>query len=369
MARPAAGLRRSLLSVERGLGVGILVLLAGCDAACHRTDEAASTVSPRNLEEAAWSLDVTGEPSVLELESGSVAVTMPGERAVFIFDSTGRALDTLGREGEGPGEFQMASSLFRGLQGAFAVLDPVARRLTYYGADLRYDSIREIPVVHDARSVVRVANGSWLSLAGSAVGRRDSARIRVSDAKGLEHKSIASLHTPLRRMVPFGAIAINTPPEYAARDAWGVTSAGEVWIARGGDFRIDWILHGGSFVEGEPQPFQAIRTVKDDLGRWRGLPAPEYMSGVDRPMASIKAPFQSALGTDAGDVWFWLNQRSGFTTERFECRQRDGMPGTTLLLPKASKLVHIGRRRLYVYAQTEAGDAKLSAHATVPCAD
>lgn len=184
---------------------------------------------------------------------------------------------------------------------------------------------------------------------------------------GSTEEQVATLHTPAPTLMPFGAIAINAPPEYAPKDEWGVTADGDVWIARGADFRVDWVSRDGRLASGRAREFEAIRTERQDLERWRGMPAPTYMRGVDRPMADLKAPFQAAMGTGQGEVWFWLNQRSGYTSERFECRPRDGSAGITLVLPISSKVIHSGARRMYVYSLSSEGDATLSAHAAVPC--
>ncbi len=148
---------------------------------------------------------------------------------------------------------------------------------------------------------------------------------------------------------------------------WGVFDDGRVWIARGGDNRVDLIEATGRTVAGSSVPHAVIRTTDDDLRLWRGMPAPATFDGVKRAIAPVKAPFQEVTGSAAGDLWFWLNQTAGYRQELYACRV--GTDGETrrVWLPAAHKIVAIGRRHLYVYGESRPMASPRSAPIRAPC--
>lgn len=120
------------------IAISITWMLAACDTA------------PREGAAAGWTLTrdaVAGEgegPGALTTVSdvtvgadGVVYVTQPQESVVKSYDRQGRFLRVIGREGEGPGEFENPGSL--GWRGdTLWVQDSRNRRITFFGPDLRY---------------------------------------------------------------------------------------------------------------------------------------------------------------------------------------------------------------------------------------
>jgi hypothetical protein len=71
---------------------------------------------------------------------GSVYLLDQSNRRIYRFDPRGRLLDSLGRQGKGPGEFEMAAELEVGPAGEVAIADITNRRLTIWRGDQRLEA-------------------------------------------------------------------------------------------------------------------------------------------------------------------------------------------------------------------------------------
>ena len=82
---------------------------------------------------------VFGKPAVpLILENGNIAVLDIAKFRVSIFDHKGEFLDSFGRQGSGPGEFQMPAYLSATPSGGFVISDAMARRLLFFDSSMNY---------------------------------------------------------------------------------------------------------------------------------------------------------------------------------------------------------------------------------------
>ena len=116
----------------------MLCLLAACDAA-PRGEAASGWTLTRDAVagagEGPGALTEVGDVTLSE--QGDVYVTQPQESVVRSYDRTGRFLRAIGREGEGPGEFDRIGGL--GWRGdSLWVQDSGNRRISFFGPDLRY---------------------------------------------------------------------------------------------------------------------------------------------------------------------------------------------------------------------------------------
>lgn len=75
---------------------------------------------------------VTG---ALRLDDGRLAVANGGSDEIRFFDAAGRYLGTVGRTGEGPGEFQLPAGLHRGRGDSLVVWDQRLLRLSWLAVD------------------------------------------------------------------------------------------------------------------------------------------------------------------------------------------------------------------------------------------
>jgi hypothetical protein len=309
---------------------------------------------------AIWTIEVNGEPHVAEAEDGTIAIAAVGERSLLLVDAQGTPVDSLGRAGEGPGEFRQLGNVFVLADGRFAVVDQALRRVTFVRRGSREMEAVPIPAGHDAATLRITTGGEWTSQ--RAIGeRQDSLAIIGSRSPHESLATIARIHAPATQFIPLGDMAINAAPEYAARDVWGISDAG-TWIARGADNSTELVGPDGQLTRFQAEPFARISTVAADRDRWRGLPAPERFKAVARPLAPVKGPFQEVVGSRDGVLWFWLNQPAGHARELYAARRIGSEEWLRLSLPDAHKIVAVGPHHLFVYGMVGDG-VFLSAHA------
>lgn len=357
--------------IPRASGIACALLIAtlfSCGGEQSQTELADE--NPQPPAPLAWSLEVASEPRVLELTGHRTLVTQASGARLLAIDTAGAIVGSFGREGAGPGEFGLAGAIAVLAGERIGVIDPTLRRLTVLDSALGYLSSVDMPPSHEAFSAQVLADGSWLSLYPGVGDRADSSRLLRSAAGSRAIRDIASVHVPVTTFVPLGDIAFNFTPEYHPRDIWGTMPNGEVWIARGGANRVDWYLADGTVEIGEAIPFPTIRTVPEDLDRWRGLPAPEALGRVraQRPMSRVKGPFQHVVAAPSGELWFWLNQPHGYRSELYVCRARSGETRDTVSVPYGSKLIHVGHRLWYFYYLSHDKEVEeLRAYVRPPC--
>jgi hypothetical protein len=103
---------------------------------------------------------------------GLVHVLQGGEAAVRVFDERGRHVRTIGRDGEGPGEFR-APGAFGFLGDTLWVHDRSLRRVSYFapdGAFLRAETPTPLPVRRSPDDVVAIVSPAMLLPGGHAIG-------------------------------------------------------------------------------------------------------------------------------------------------------------------------------------------------------
>lgn len=330
-------------------------------AGCSNSPEA--TAPPRVTLAAANGSFVAehGVSSLYELDDERVAIAAMGFHSLLIYDFATAKVDTIGRDGDGPGEFRLLNSIWPWTNGRFIVHDLSLLRATVLNADGSVDSLFKTPPSAQNDAVSLGADGSWATIGDSP--SRDSFPLLRVRAVGSQTETMTWMARPRRKFVPLGSVAFNLPPEYAATDKFGRFRDGRVWIARGADNRVDIVDAHGKFTRGTPQPFARIATVKDDLHKWNGLPAIPLIDTIkNREMAPEKAPFQDVRAGADDELWFWLNQPAGYTTERYAVRAADGKIKMEVELPGAHQVLTIGKRYVYVFSKNSDDEHVVTRH-------
>lgn len=140
-----------------------------------------------------------------ELASGGfIASALVGGQTLFVYDSTGRAVRSIGRGGQGPGEFGRNLSVIVGAADTLFVLDHDRVRMVRMDIEGSYlDSFRLPPLTV---AISRLVSGDFL-LHTVAVGNDpESPLVRVFDPSGNE---IASHDHPVPDLVEVGLADID----------------------------------------------------------------------------------------------------------------------------------------------------------------
>ncbi len=302
-----------------------------------------------------------GVSSIYELDDERVAIAAMGFHSLLLYDFATSKVDTIGRDGDGPGEFRLLASIWPWTNGRFMVHDLSLLRATILKPDGSFDSLFKTPPLVRDDAVSLGADGSWVVANNSE--SEDSLPLLRVRAVGSQAQTLTWISRPRRKFVPMGAIAMRLAPEYAATDRFGRFRDGRVWIARGADNRIDVVDANGKFTRGTPHPFERIATVKEDIHLWNGLPAiPLIDTAKLRELAPEKAPFQDVRAAADDQLWFWLNQPAGYTTERYAVRTATGKTAMEVELPGAHQVLAIGKRYVYLFGKNADDEHVITRH-------
>lgn len=296
--RSALQLRRSVTTSAVGASLGLTVAgTAGCGAGgssaprVERTDSAGIEIVQNGGADVAleWSVErrlslggeADGPESFYRLDPAAIGVDSAGRlyvldesnHRVVVFDSAGRHLRSVGRQGGGPGEFENAGGILVGPDGSVAVYDYAKAGFVRYAPDRTPlpDRPKEGPPPWDMA----------MTAAGPAVSRRrvDSERLMVLDATESVEIVVVEWTPPARESVSFPdcPIRINFPPLYVPD---------LVWAARGRTLVVS-----------------AGRTYELDLYRTDG----QHLASFRRDAAPIPATIERAAQEEAAqsgrDSW------------------------------------------------------------------
>ena len=160
--------------MTRGAGRAFaLALVAATLAACGGDSAAPVATAHFALEPVVTFSAVTGDAALESpplitppLGAGYHVVSTPwgqGERLPRVFDSTGRLLRTLGREGEGPNEFRAAEMVYATGDTAM-IFDMGTRRMTFVAPPDAF--LRTVPWQRRPYTLVELTDGSFVISTG-----------------------------------------------------------------------------------------------------------------------------------------------------------------------------------------------------------
>lgn len=213
--------------------------------------------------------------TVRELPDGRVLVADPLSKALYAVDMDAGTRVVIGREGEGPEEYQQPDAVWALPGGSTLLVDLGNGRLTTLNADLEFVDTRPIasgdprpggdsPLVLAIPQAVDAEGNIYARAMSMGFGgpMPDSAAILRIAPDG-QVDTVAMFKLEERTRTESGGandrnVAIRPVP-LSAQDAWGVAADGSVVLARVGDFHIDWVSPDGAVTSGAPESFSAVR--------------------------------------------------------------------------------------------------------------
>lgn len=262
---------------------------------------------------------------------GNVYVLDQGARHIRVFDSTGAPLRTIGREGQGPGEFATPYSL-AWTGDTLAVLDPGNGRIelvtrngdhtaTWPGSRITGRGVRlwqAGPSRFFLDSYRPRADGQlqMLYVAAGPGGGTDT--LVVPERIGPDER------TAVTCKVPNGAITWYEVP-FASRRVNAVSAAGVLVVARTGDYRFTWVSPAGEprgmlAFGAEPLPITdaAWDSATADYPAWREKVAGGECDAADLPRPAAKPAFRSVDFDDRGRMWVEATTGTGYRFDVWE---------------------------------------------------
>jgi hypothetical protein len=200
-----------------------------------------------------------------ELPDGKVLVADGIDQILVRADLATQRLDTIGRAGQGPGEYKSPDQLFPLPQGGTLLVDLGNGRLTVFDRGARYQE--SIPIAQGSagprpgglRLILPRAiddQGRIYYQPGGADPGADSGAVIRWDRTAGRHDTVARVK--LSPMVtktsggPNNRGVTQRPPPYPLQEGWTATQDGRVALIRVASYRVDWVLPNGSRVAGNP---------------------------------------------------------------------------------------------------------------------
>lgn len=336
--------------------------------------------------------------AIRELASGKVLVTDLGPKAVLLVDlATGEQVN-VGRNGQGPGEYQFPGDLlpFRG--DSVLLVDRVSRRLLVVspagklGRTIPYpEGLSGMP---DARGADRQGRiyfqgspfrgepGSGMEVGGALP---DSVALIRWDPATKKLDSLTRVKIPAIKMQVSGGqnartVMMRSQP-FAPSDEWTVTPEGRVAVARVGDYHVEW-LGAGAPVRGAPvrhEPLkvaaadkqlflEGMRTSRNRItvnvggagpagGRNNQDNGTPQMTEKDFDWPEVKPPFPTRALQFApeGQLWVTRSTSARDSTPVYDLFDAGGKLTGRVTLPLGRRLVGMGKGVVYAVRTDEDG--------------
>jgi hypothetical protein len=312
-----------------------------------------------------------------ELSDGRVLISDRIQQTVAQLDFSSGTYEEIGRSGGGPGEYQMPGPLFA-LGDTTLLMDMGNRRLAPILPDGRIGS-NSIPLRHPAGFPILPrgvdAEGRiYFDLAGMMMpGLEEGAMAGVAPILRWD-RSTSAIDTmgymnfpPMEPAGPGEArIEIGGRGPYDGQDAWSVTPAGAVGVARFAEYHIEWLSPEGASASGPVISYDPVKVTQDDKEAWadqmaaRGVMI-QVENGRRRTMRpprpstdnlnwpEYKPPFTgfSARAAADGSLWVERTRKSNQRNATYDVFDGRGNLVSRVVLPADRRLFGFGDGVLY----------------------
>ena len=321
-----------------------------------------------------------------ELPDGRVMVADGIDEVVLIADlKTGKG-DTLGRVGQGPGEYKSPDALYAIPGGGTMLVDLGNGRLNYLGPDGRYRESSPIAQGTPPRlSVIipRGVDGQGRVYFQPAIGGQRGGQLPDSASVVRWTRAASSFDTVGRVKLPEmhtsqsgdanNQRVSQRPRPFPVQDSWNVGPNGQVAIVRGRDYRVDWITPDGRVVRGRPVTVTPVPIRDADKREWvaeqanglrvsmenrngqmsmsfgRGGNADQEeedaIAATEWPAA--KPPFSGVWVSPTGEAWVERSVPAG-SPRIMDVFDAAGTLKTRIVLPAGRRLVGFGNGVIYL---------------------
>lgn len=357
---------------------------------------------PAPAQEAQWRLtaplwelpeEFDSVASVQALPSGKLMVADVGGRQVYHVDPTAGSRGLVGRQGQGPGEYQFPGDLLAWRGDSLLLVDRASRRLLVIAPDGRMgralpfpDGLGGMPDPRGADRAGRVyfqaspfRGEPGASPAPAAL--PDTVPILRWDPGSGRVDTVGRVRIPALKMQVSGGenarMVMMRPQPYAPADAWVVADRGAVGVVREGDYHVDW-LGGDRPIRGAAVRYDRVkvgpaekevllaamrnprnRIVVTQGGPGRGAPdaRPPEPTAEDMEWPEYMPPFGSraALAAPGNRLWVLRAQPARATTRLYDVFDQTGARVAVASLPVTQRVVGFGPGVVYATRTDEDG--------------
>jgi len=328
--------------------------------------------------------DFTQIRGLRELADGRLLVSDRLEPAVYVVDLRAGRVTRVGREGSGPEEYRMPSTLLPLPGDSTLLADEGNSRFMILGPDLKVHrslSTQRPGMVYtpwpravDVQGRLYFQVPAWA--AGPSGFADESVHVARLDLKSGRVDTLARVRRPTEPRVKYGLPYV----AFDRQDIWQATTDGRIALVRSSDYHVEWLEPGGRTTRGPAVAFSVVPVTERDKvdymrtflentsmgGRGSGSTNPTGLSKVpdemlapervkemaaQNPFAKTKPPFTDVMPRMGPDQSLWVERSLPAGAPRmFDVFDATGRPSLRVHLPPGRRLVFVGRAGIYVAA-------------------
>jgi hypothetical protein len=328
--------------------------------------------------------DFTQIRGLRELADGRLLVSDRLEPAVYVVDLRAGRVTRVGREGSGPEEYRMPSTLLPLPGDSTLLADEGNSRFMILGPDLKVHrslSTQRPGMVYtpwpravDTQGRLYFQVPAWA--AGPAGFADESVHVARMDLRGGKVDTLARVRRPTEPRVKYGLPYV----AFDAQDIWQASVDGRIALVRSSDYHVEWLEPGGRTTRGPAVVFSVVPVTERDKvdymrtflentsmgGRGSGSTNPTGLSKVPdemlapervkemaarNPFAKTKPPFTDVMPRMGPDQSLWVERSLPAGAPRmFDVFDASGRPSLRVHLPPGRRLISVGRAGIYLAA-------------------
>jgi hypothetical protein len=241
---------------------------------------------------------------VRELSDGSIMAADPLSEVVLRLDLQTGTADTLGRVGEGPGEYKQPDQVFALPGDSTLLMDIGKTELAVVDPEGVIHSGMKMASMTDEGSfniiVPRFVDGQgrlyFTAAGGMREGPPDSTKVARYDRGTEETETMGWIWRPEPIVTRVGNSTMTSSVQMAGRDDWAVGPDGSFAIVRANGYQVEWHFPDGRVVTGPPNQVETPNITDEDKEAYL-----EQRSGSGLMMTvSSSSDGQSEMGMSRG---------------------------------------------------------------------
>jgi hypothetical protein len=328
--------------------------------------------------------DFTQIRAVRELRDGRILVSDRLEPAVYAADLRTGTLSLIGREGSGPEEYRLPSTLLPLPGDSTLVADEGNSRFLIIGPSLRIHrsfSTQQRGMVYtpwpratDAQGRIYFQVPAWA--AGPEGFPDESVHVARLDFRTGKVDTLARVKRPTEPAVKYGLPYV----AFDMQDIWQATAEGRIALVRSRRYHVEWREPDGRITSGPTVGFTAVPVTEQDRidymrnflenagvgGRGSGANSPTVISATPdedlapervkemaarNPFAKTKPPFTDLTPRIATDGTLWVERSLAAGSPRaFDLFDPTGRRILRVVLPAGRRLIAVGQAGVYLAA-------------------
>jgi hypothetical protein len=315
--------------------------------------------------------------AVRELRDGRVLVVETGSVSrLVVADFVTNTVTSIGRKGSGPGEFDVAASIFALAGDSTLMLGGMSRWLVLDGARIVATTKPDDPGLLAARAMIL------------GVDHRGAVLSFVPGASSGDSSAIGLVSRRTGTITPIVKLAVGVEPGYPPRDrkgeringtrgAW--VAAGEMsclfpdgWVAvaRLNPYRVDWRSPDGTWTRGSALPVPVVRIDEREKRAYMTRVAKRSGDPVQPASAYPSWPttvppfdrFPPPLAAPDGKVLIARTPTADHPEMRYDIIDRAGRLERQLVLGANERILGFGARSVYVAVTDDDGVQRIERH-------